>query len=74
MRRAPPAAAPEPVGAPAEDREMSAARVLVLDHEAAVGSLVARVATKLGFEVSVTQESEFMGKLTLSSSINLFNW
>ncbi len=37
---------------------MSAARVLVLDDEAAVGSLVARVATKLGFEVSVTQESE----------------
>ncbi len=37
---------------------MSAARVLVLDDEAAVGSLVTRVATKLGFEVSVTQESE----------------
>ncbi len=53
---------------------MSAARVLVLDDEAALGSLVARVATKLGFEVSVTQESEFMGKLILSSSINHFNW
>ncbi len=53
---------------------MSAARVLVLDDEAAVGSLVARVATKLGFEVSVTHESEFMGKLTRSSSINLLNW
>ncbi len=37
---------------------MIAARVLVLDDEAAVGSLVARVVTKLGFEASVTQDSE----------------
>lgn len=37
---------------------MSAAQVLVLDDEAGVGNLVTRVATKLGFEVSVTQESE----------------
>ncbi len=36
---------------------MRTAQVLVLDDEAAVGSLVARVATRLGFEVSVTRES-----------------